>query len=149
MKIYNLRVNYFAEISNHWGLGEEELAWIFWREQCNICGGGQPCFAWFWTNIAQPERPRWSGHFWTHWLWVDQVIYVVNAFGTRKKAKVGKHRIIRYCESFPYGEYWLLCAHGNLVSTEKCIIASFYTIKQSRIAIPTAFLTDLQCNFKW
>jgi len=39
--------------------------------------------------------------------------------GTLNKAKVGKQRIIPYCESFHYCESWLF-AHGKSVSTEAC-----------------------------
>jgi len=51
-----------------------------------------------------------------------------NAVGTRNKAKVAKAEsifiIIPYCES-------QLFAHETLISTEKYIITSFYTIAES------------------
>jgi len=53
--------------------------------------------------------------------------------GICNKAKVDKHRLIPYCESFLYYESRLF-EHEKLVSTEKCTIASFYTITEFLIA---------------
>jgi len=44
--------------------------------------------------------------------------------GTPNKAKMGKHKIIPYCEPQVF-------AQGKSVSTEKCTIANFYTIVES------------------
>jgi len=58
--------------------------------------------------------------------WLRKYCWLEITVGTRNKTKVGKYTIIPYCESFPYCESRLF-AHGKLVSTEKCTIASFYT----------------------
>jgi len=55
------------------------------------------------------------------------------AFLTRNKAKVGKHNIIPYWESFPHCQSQLF-VHGKLVKTEVCTIASFYAIAESLMA---------------
>jgi len=48
----------------------------------------------------------------------------VSTIATRNKAKVGKHGIVPYCESFLYCES-LLFARGKAVNTKKCNSASF------------------------
>jgi len=57
----------------------------------------------------------------------------MSGVGTLNEAKVGKHIIIPYCESFPYCKSRPF-VHGKSASTEKCTIESFYTITESLIA---------------
>jgi len=52
--------------------------------------------------------------------------------GTRNKAQLGLYRIVPYCGSFPYCEFWVFVC-GKLVRTEKCPIENFYTIVKSLI----------------
>jgi len=64
--------------------------------------------------------------------------------GTCNKAKVGKHRIFPYCESFLYCESCLF-VHGKLVSREKCIIVSFYTTAE--FLIVESLIANSDCTF--
>jgi len=58
---------------------------------------------------------------------------------TRNKARVGQHRTIPYCQFVPYWKSRLF-AHGNLVSTEKSKIASFYTTAELRVLTVVLFM---------
>jgi len=49
--------------------------------------------------------------------------------GIHNKAKVGKHRIIPYCESYSYCKSQLF-GHGKVARTKKCTIVSFNTIEK-------------------
>jgi len=62
-----------------------------------------------------------------------------NTVGTRNEAKVGKNRIIPYCEFFPYCESFPYSESNSFTKSnfgqhQHSVIASFYTIAESLIA---------------